>query len=76
MPLFQEAAKRGIAGDKVAQILTKGAMSTAEPDERGVLSVDSPNPDIDVMDYLRVGELLRQELGWEDTYPARPQGYT
>jgi hypothetical protein len=28
------------------------------------------------MDFLRVGQLLREELGWENTYPAKPDSYT
>jgi hypothetical protein len=75
-PLFEEAVRQNIPSNKIALIIAKGAMSTAEPDGRSVQAVDTPNPDIDVMDFLRVGELLRQELGWEDTYPARPKSYS
>jgi hypothetical protein len=72
-PLLEEAARQKIPGNKIALIMAKGGMSTAEPDGRSVQAVDSPNPDIDVMDFLRVGELLRKEVGWEDSYPARPE---
>jgi hypothetical protein len=73
--LGYKAARQKIPGHKIALIMAKGAMSTAEPDGRSVQAVDSPNPDIDVMDFLRVGELLRKEVGWEDSYPARPNTY-
>lgn len=29
-------------------------------------------PGVGAIDWIRFGELLRHELGWDDTYPAYP----
>jgi hypothetical protein len=75
-PLFEEAARRGFTGDKIALMVMKGAFSTAEPDNRGVEALNTqmrdPDAKLEVMDWVRVGEILRHELGWDDIYPAHP----
>jgi hypothetical protein len=74
--LFEEAARRGFAGDKIISMVMKGAFSTAEPDNRGVEALNTqmrvPDAKLEVMDWVRVGELLRHELEWDNAYPARP----
>jgi hypothetical protein len=75
-PLMEEAARRGVGGDKIALMVMKAAFSTAEPDGHAVVAINPTNPDADAklesLDYLRFGQLLRHELGWDDTYPDRP----
>jgi hypothetical protein len=51
------------------------AFSTAQPDGHTVDKIDPVNPNIpmmEVIDWLRIGQLLREELGWQNTYPAQP----
>jgi hypothetical protein len=74
-PMIEEGAKRGLSGGPFAVMMQKAAYSTAEADGRGVIPLNASNPNTEVFDLLRLGELLREALGWEETYPARPPGY-
>lgn len=76
-PMIAEAERQGI-GNKVGVMMQKALFSAAEPDGHAVTRATPSDPDVDEafsIDFIRLGELLRDELGWTD-YPPLPPGYT
>lgn len=71
-PMLTEAEKRSIA---TALLLSPASMPAAEADnEIGDWLAKHPVPGIEhrAVDWVRFGQLLRHELGWDNTYPAYP----
>jgi hypothetical protein len=71
-PMLDEADKRGIA---TTPLLYPASIPAAEADnEIGDWLAKHPVPGVEhrATDWVRFGQLLRHELGWDDTYPAFP----
>lgn len=74
-PMLEEADRRYI---DVQALLRQAAMAAAEADPHP--SVDAATQQASQMpgaralavDWIRLGALLRHELGWDDTYPPLP----
>lgn len=74
-PLMEEAGRRGI--DTLA-FIRQSAMLAAEADpapsvDRAArLAGELPGARALAVDWIRLGQLLCHELGWDDTYPSHP----
>lgn len=70
-PMFTEADKRGI---DIREFARQSTMPAAEADSVAVnwlASCATEDVGVTAMDWMRLGQLLRERLGWED-YPERP----
>lgn len=60
----------------LASLMDRAAMPSAEADDSGVEGAagmfTGPGVTVRGIDWVRVGTLLRHDLGWDDTYPAFP----
>jgi hypothetical protein len=74
-PMFEAAAARDI---DILPLMTAASMPAAEADTpigdwlAKRFPAASEGPVMRAVDWVRFGQLLRHELGWDDTYPAYP----
>jgi len=72
--MLDEADRRG--GINIGAMMQSATMPAAEADSPSLswLSRLAPAPDATMraLDWVRFGQLLRAELGWDDTYPDLP----
>ena len=74
-PMFDEAAKRGDVD--VLALIRQASMPAAEACNPALDSVAEMHPDTPgvrhlAVDWIRFGQLLRHQLGWDDAYPVYP----
>ena len=72
-PMFTEAQKR--PDIDIHGLMRLASMPAAEADTPLLdrLAKNTPTgAHVSGMDWVRFGQLLRHELGWDDTYPAFP----
>jgi hypothetical protein len=65
-----EAAKE--CGVDVLPLFMSSSMPAAEADTPITDWLAKKVPDSQGLDWVRFGQFLRHELGWDDTYPAFP----
>ena len=72
-PMREEADKRGINIEALFRSASMPAAEAAEP-WLDALAEHYAVPGVQWrgIDWVRFGQLLRHELGWDDTYPAYP----
>jgi hypothetical protein len=70
-PMIVEADRQGI---DIKPLMYPASMPAAEADNPFLDSLADVVPGIEhrAMDWVRFGQLLRHEIGWDDTYPAYP----
>lgn len=74
-PLLREAQQRDI---DLLGLMMGATMPGAEADDPVIdwanreLAAEEDGPTFLAMDWVRMGQLLRRELGWDDSYPALP----
>ena len=64
-----EAAGDGI---DIGALMVQSSMPVAEAASPLLDELSQLDPNMVPIDWIRFGELLRHELGWDDTYPAYP----
>ncbi|OBI33762.1 hypothetical protein [Mycobacterium sp. E2238] len=68
-PMLTEAEQRDV---DIKSLMTQATMPAAETSDPAIEAMAHLDPEVRGIDWVRFGELLRRELGW-DTYPADPQ---
>lgn len=76
-PMMDELQKRNSNGVEIdlQELMMRATMPAAEVDSPIMNWVVQAVPDgatTRAIDWVRLGQLLRHELGWDDTYPAMP----
>jgi hypothetical protein len=76
-PMLEEALNRGWGPEEMLPLFLKTMYSAEELDNPAVDAmntlIDSPDVQLFSQDWVWLGQELRHELGWDDTYPAHPE---
>lgn len=68
---MMEAADQ-VTPERMRQLMSAATMPAAETDSPTVEQLARHSEHVRGIDWVRFGQLLRHELGWDDTYPAFP----
>ena len=70
-PMMYEAEQRGVDIHQLMRQATMPATEAATPLLDWLATADI-GVEFRGIDWVQLGQLLRHELGWDDTYPAYP----